>query len=72
MAIVILYDINEDELTKWAVENCPSFVSWLIYENSDAFTFAAADAEPEWHIRYEFEFYNEQDALLFQLKWQGQ
>jgi hypothetical protein len=72
MAIVTLYDIDEDQLREWAVENCPSFVSWLIYENSNAFSFDVLGEEPEWHIRYEFEFYNEQDALLFQLRWQGQ
>jgi hypothetical protein len=68
MAIVTLYDIDEDKLREWALENCPSFVSWLIYENDDAFDVL----EPEWWVRYEFEFFDEQDALLFQLKWQGQ
>ena len=68
MAIVTLYDVDEDQLREWAVENCPSFVSWLIYENTDAFDVL----EPDWWVRYEFEFIDDQDALLFQLKWQGQ
>lgn len=72
MAIITLYDIDEGTLSDWARANCPSFVSWLIYENSDAFGFVNLDDENEWMIRYEFEFNNEQDAMLFQLRWQGQ
>lgn len=72
MAIVTLYDINEDELTNWAMKNCPSFVSWLIYENSEALSFIGYDDEVEWYVRYEFEFTNDQEAMLFQLRWQGQ
>jgi len=67
MAIVTLYDIDEDQLKEWAVENCPSFVCWLIYENGNAFDVL----EPDWWVRYEFEFSEEQEAFLFQLKWQG-
>lgn len=72
MAIVKLYDIDEDALSNWAIENCPSFRGWLIYENSDAFTFQYLDEDAEWIVRYEFEFTDEQEALLFQLRWQGQ
>ena len=71
MAIVKLYDIDEDTLSRWAIANCPGFCGWLIYENPDAFSFDIDD-ETEWMIRYEFEFGNEQEAMLFQLKWQGQ
>jgi hypothetical protein len=70
MAIVSLYDIDEDTLSRWAMANCSSFVGWLIYENSDAFDFVNID-EDGWHVRYEFEFEDEQEAMLFQLKWQG-
>jgi hypothetical protein len=72
MAIVTLYDIDEDTLSRWAITNCYSFVSWLIYENSEALSFIGYDDEAEWYIRYEFEFTDEQEALLFQMKWQGQ
>jgi hypothetical protein len=70
MAIVTLYDIDEDKLSQWAIENCPNFISWLIIENSEALMFIGDNVD--WHIRYEFEFANEQEALLFQLRWQGQ
>jgi len=72
MAIVTLYDIDEDQLREWAVENCPSFSNWLIYTNKDAFSFFEQEDDPVWQVRYEFEFNNEQDAILFQLRWQGQ
>ena len=72
MAIVTLYDIDEDTLSKWAIVNCPSFQGWLIYENSDAFGFVDWDDETEWMIRYEFEFADDHEAMLFQLRWQGQ
>jgi len=64
MAIVVLFDIDEIELSTWARENCPSFVCWLVYESELA--------DEDWYLRYEFEFTNEQDAMLFQLKWEGQ
>jgi hypothetical protein len=67
MAIVLLYDIEEIEVSNWARNNCPSCLGWLIYENGDAF-----DNDPEWYVRYEFEFLQEQEAMLFQLRWQGQ
>lgn len=72
MAIVKLYDIDEDTLSNWAIENCPSFRGWLIYEHSDAFGFVNWDDEAEWLVRYEFEFADDQEAMLFQLRWQGQ
>lgn len=72
MAIVKLFDIDEDTLSRWAFENCPSFQGWLIYENSDAFGFVDWDDETEWMVRYEFEFADDQEAMLFQLRWQGQ
>jgi hypothetical protein len=63
---VELHDIDENKIVAWAQEHCPSFCSWLIYEGE---SYAGVDLDP---IRYKFEFYNEQDAMLFQLKWQGQ
>jgi hypothetical protein len=30
------------------------------------------DEQPDWQISYEFEFADEQEAMLFQLRWQGQ
>lgn len=69
MATVILYDINESAVADWARKNCSSFVAWLVYEN-DELTFFADD--PEWCTRYEFDITDEQEAMMFQLKWQGQ
>jgi hypothetical protein len=70
MAIVSLYDIDEDALSRWAMVNCSSFAGWLIYENSESLSFNGHD-DVDWYIRYEFEFADEQEAMLFQLKWQG-
>lgn len=72
MAIVSLYDIDEDTLSKWAIENCSSLCGWLIYENSEALSFIGYADEVDWYVRYEFEFADEQEAMLFQLRWQGQ
>lgn len=69
MAIVTLYDIDEDTLSDWARANCPSFISWYITENDP---FAVLEPDCEWATRYKFEFTDEREALLFQLKWQGQ
>jgi hypothetical protein len=69
MAIVTLYDIDEDTLSNWARANCFSFVSWYITENDP---FVVLEPDVEWTVRYEFEFTDEQEALLFQLRWQGQ
>jgi hypothetical protein len=71
MAIVKLYDIDEETLSNWATTNCPSFQGWLIYENSESWMSFDSDSDEEWAIRYEFEFADDQEALLFQLKWQG-
>ena len=51
--------------------NCSSFVGWLIYENGEALSLIGYDDDIDWYIRYEFEFADEQEAMLFQLKWQG-
>ena len=64
MAVVELFDIDEVEISTWARKNCPSFVSWLVYESTDF--------DSHWFMRYEFEFTNEHDAMLFRLKWDGQ
>lgn len=69
MAVIKLYDIDEEELSSWAKKNCSSFVGWYIFENDP---FALLDDDVDWAVRYEFEFTNEQEAMLFQLRWQGQ
>lgn len=66
MAIVILYDINEPELVQWAKENCSSLICWTIYENDHA-QWIVDDA---WQQRFEFDFNDPKDALMFRLKWQ--
>ena len=68
MAIVSLFDINETTVAEWARNNCPSFEGWFVYENDILFL----DDDPEWCTRYEFEFADDQEALMFQLRWQGQ
>jgi hypothetical protein len=70
MATVILYDVEEIPITEWARNHCLSFVGWMIYENEA--TIGWIDDDPDWWARYEFEFTNEQEALIFQLRWQGQ
>jgi hypothetical protein len=72
MAIVTLYDIDEHAASSWAIENCPTFEGWLITENSDAFGFTMWYEDSEWNLKYEFEFFDELEAMLFQLRWQGQ
>ncbi len=72
MAIVIFYDIDEYELSTWAMTNCASFVSWLVYDNTEFYSFTSTDYTATWCLRYEFEFQDEQEAMLFQLRWQGQ
>jgi len=69
MAIITLYDINEIEVADWARKNCSSFVSWFVYENDEL---AWADDELDWYMRYEFDITNEQEAMMFQLRWEGQ
>lgn len=71
MAIVTLYDIEEKLVTDWARSNCPSFTSWSVYEN-DQLVWADNDRTWTWKTRYEFDLVDEQEALIFRLKWQGQ
>lgn len=69
MAIITLYDIDEITVSDWARQNCASFVGWLVYEyNQGWFT----DDDATWFMRYEFEFEDEHEAMLFQLRWDGQ
>ena len=63
MAIVTLYDVDEVNISTWARKNCPSFLCWLVYESQDI--------NEEWYMQYNFEFGDEHDAMLFQLKWAG-
>jgi hypothetical protein len=62
---VELNSIDENEVVTWAKEHCASFCSWLVYEDDLNYIDIRA-------TKYKFEFYNEQDAVLFQLRWQGQ
>jgi|LakMenEpi03Aug12_release.lakeMendotaPanAssembly.Ray.scaffolds.fasta_scaffold05584_25 hypothetical protein len=61
---VKISNIDEDVVVSWAKENCPSFCSWLIYDHSKLLL-----DDDEIACCYEFEFYNEQDAVLFVLTW---
>jgi hypothetical protein len=70
MAITVtLYDIDEDAAWKWARDNCPSFGGWLVYNYTD--NWLNLDDDQEWYVKYCVEFVNEQEALMFQLRWQG-
>lgn len=71
MAIITLFDIDEEAASRWAIEHCPSFCGWLIYDNDDPWVFVNLD-DVEWKIRYEFEFADDHEAMMFQLRWQGQ
>lgn len=59
---VKISNIDEDVVVAWTKENCPSFCSWLIYNQSRT----VMDVE---ECQYEFEFYNEQDATMFLMRW---
>ena len=72
MAIITLYDIDEKAASDWAKENCSSFRAWLVSENQDEWIWLNIDDEPEWRVRYEFEFDDNHEAMMFQLRWQGQ
>lgn len=58
---------REREIVWWARDNCPSFGAWYIYEDS----FNNIDKD-EWNTEYRFTFGDEQDSMIFQLRWQGQ
>ena len=59
---VEIFNIDEDVVVAWTKENCPSFRSLVIYDQSRI----VMDVE---EYRYEFEFYNEQDATMFLMRW---
>lgn len=82
MAIVTLYDLeNEEEVTEWARVNCPSLWRVMCYE-PPAFALPVIrahikantvdDIVSDWLTKHEFEFGDEQEAMLFQLRWDGQ
>ncbi|CAB4133457.1 hypothetical protein UFOVP257_202 [uncultured Caudovirales phage] len=58
---------NEDEVSKWAMQNCPSFAGWVICDDGDNHPI-----EDELNVTFTFIFHNELDALLFRMRWQGQ
>jgi len=66
MAIVILTDVDEDAVVAWTKENCPSFLGWMVCDGHDNRDLTG------YLIRFEFEFFDEQDAMFFRLKWDGQ
>lgn len=62
--IIELYDVDDDiETGLWAHENCPSFTGWVVIDG---------DHDDVYNTSYKFYFNEERDAVLFQLKWQGQ
>ena len=60
---VKISNIDEDVVVAWTKENCPSFCSWLIYDQNRVLM------DDDMQCRYEFEFYNEQDATMFLMRW---
>jgi hypothetical protein len=59
-----LFDVPDDiEIGLWAHENCPSFTGWVVI---------GGETLDDFLTTYKFYFNNEQDAVLFQLRWQGQ
>ena len=57
---------NDNEIGMWAFENCPSFNGWT-QTTSD---YLINDEDFDTH--YIFYFTDERDAVIFQLRWQGQ
>jgi hypothetical protein len=67
---VLLMNLTPDkerEIMCWARDNCPSFGAWYVYEDS----INNIDTD-EWNTEFRFTFSDERDALMFQLRWQGQ
>jgi hypothetical protein len=63
--IVTLVDVEDDiQIGQWAQENCPSFTGWLVVD-----TFHDPDADSIEDFR--FYFTQEQDAMIFLMRWQG-
>ncbi len=65
---IVIFNI-EDEYTvvNWTRENCPSFFGWTISEGDDI--------NPETDMlddKFTFTFGEERDALIFNMRWQGQ
>mgnify|MGYP003333365511 CR=1 FL=1 len=68
--IIVLKNLDQNqerERVWWARENCSSFGAWYVYEDSDNHM-----DKDEWHTEFKFIFSKEQDAVIFQLRWQGQ
>ncbi len=62
MITVTLIDVADDvEIGLWAQEHCPSFGGWVEI---------GVNPERLWN-NYVYYFENEQDVVLFQLRWQG-
>lgn len=63
MEIVYLYDPPDDgnDEVKWAIANCPSFISCIVTDISDINYYC--------DIIVEFSFGDKQDAVYFALTW---
>lgn len=62
--IVELYDVDDDvETGLWAHRTCPSFTGWVTIDG---------DHSDEYTTMYKFYFDQEQDAMVFLMRWQGQ
>lgn len=57
---------NDNEVGMWAFEHCPSFNGWV------QVTPDTAMLDEEVDTQYIFHFIDERDAVIFQLRWQGQ
>ena len=61
---------NADDAIIWAKENCPSYVTYdTISEFKPTESEALLIKSFKWVVKYQFYFNNDQDALMFQLRW---
>ena len=64
VSIYIYGDFDTDYAVNWAIENCPSFENFQIMELS-----WEEKQERNCWFRFDVKFNNEQDAMLFKLRW---
>lgn len=58
---VSLYEIDEDELIEWAINNCDSFIYKTIKD---------ARIDDQFVSLHKFYFTSEKDAMWFRLHWE--
>ncbi len=58
------YDNKYDQAESWACENCSSYIKREFFDLSDVDSWNG-----EYDFWFEYEFGNEEDAMMFQLKW---